>query len=92
MAHTMTEDSSVRPADREKLKAYVKRWQSFKVLLGCAFFHDLLKSQATLGRVLQEDELCVVQAIEAVLKTKKALDKLKIVALEEMPFMKKVLA
>ena len=53
---------------------------------------DLLKSQATLGRVLQEDELCVVRAIEAVLKTKKALDKLKIVALEEMPFMKKVLA
>ena len=58
----MTEDASVKPADKEKLKAYIKKWQDSKVLLGCAFFHDLLKSLATLCKVLQEDELCKMQA------------------------------
>ena len=77
----MTEDSSVKSADREKLKAHVKKWQDFKVLLGCTFFHDLLKSLATLYKVLKEDELCAVRAIEAVSKTKKALPKLATVAL-----------
>ena len=59
----MTEDSSVMPADKANMKAYVKKWQdswSSKVLLGCAFFPDLLKSLATLCKVLQEDELCTV--------------------------------
>ena len=88
----MTEDPSVKPADKEKMKAYVKKWQDSKVLLGCAFFHDLLKSVATLCKVLQEDELCVVRAIEAVFKTKQALDKLKTVEFEQLPSVKKVLA
>ena len=87
-----TEDFSAKSVDREKLKAYVKKWQDSKVLLACAFFHDLLKSLATLCKVLQEHELCVVWATEAVFKTKKALDKLKTVALEEMPSIEKVLA
>ena len=56
----MTEDASVKPADKEKPRAYIKKWQDSKILFGCAFFHDLLKSLATLCKVLQEDELCVV--------------------------------
>ena len=31
-----TEDSSVKPADKAKMKAYVKKWQDLKVLFGCA--------------------------------------------------------
>ena len=88
----MTEDSSVKPADKEKMEVYVKKWQDSKVLLGCAFFHDFLKSLATLCKVLQEDELCTVRATEAVFKTKKALDKLITVQFEELPSVKKVLA
>ena len=56
----MTEDSSVKPANKEKMKAYVKKWQDSKALLGCAFFHDLLKSLATLCKVFQKDKLCTV--------------------------------
>ena len=29
----MTEDSSVMPAGKKKMKAYVKKWQGLKVLL-----------------------------------------------------------
>ena len=87
----MTEDPSVKPADKEKMKAYVKKWQDSKVLLGCAFFHDLLKSVATLCKVLKEDELCVVRAIEAVFKTKQSLDKLKTVEFEQLPSVKRCL-
>ena len=87
----MTEDSSVKPADKEKMKAYVKKWEDSKVLLGCAFFHDLLKSLATPCKVLQEDDLYTVQAIEAVFKTKKALDKVTTVQFEDLPSVKRSL-
>ncbi len=88
----MTEDSSIKAVDRQKLKGYVLKWQNSKILLGCAFFHDLLKPSAILCKVLQEDELCVVRAIESVLKTKKSMDKMKATAFEELPTVKKVLA
>ena len=47
------------------------RWRNSKVILGCAFFHDLLQPVAHLSKVLQQDELCVVGAIEVLMKTKK---------------------
>ena len=59
----MTKDSSVKPADKKKMKARVKKWRDSKVLLGCAFLHALHKSLATLCKVLQEDELFTVRAI-----------------------------
>ena len=37
---------SVKSTDRQKLKGYVLRWSKCKVLLGCAFFHDVLKPVA----------------------------------------------
>jgi hypothetical protein len=88
---TLSQDSSVRPIDREKLKGYVRKWQTVKVVLGCALFFDILKSLGVLCQVLQADELCVVRAIQSVMKTKKALDKLKATALVEYPTVKKVL-
>ena len=42
-------------------------------------------------KVLQEDELCVVRAIESVVKTKRSMDKLRETPLEELPTVKKVL-
>ena len=87
----MTKDISVTPADKAKMKGYVKKWQESKVLLGCAFFRDLLKSLANLCKVLQEGELCTVRAIEAAFKTKRSLDKLATVQFDELPSVKKVL-
>ena len=37
----------------------------------------MLKPLGILSKVLQEDELCIVRAIEAMVKTKKCLDELK---------------
>ena len=88
----LTEDSSTRAVDRQKLKGYILKWQNSKILLGCAVFHDLLKPSAMLCKILQEDELCVVRAIESLLKTKKSMEKLKAAAFEELPTVMKVLA
>ena len=45
-------------------------------VFGCALFHDLLKSAAILCKVLQDDEVCIVRAIEAILKANRANEKL----------------
>ena len=42
------------------------------------------------NKVLQDTEICVYQAIENVMKTKKALDKLKTIPFKELPTIKKV--
>ena len=60
-------------------------------MLGCAFFIDLLKPASVLCKVLQDAEICVYQAIESMMKTKKALDKLKSTPFKELPTVKKVL-
>ena len=89
----MSEDRTFKSADREKrkLKSYVRHWRNFKVLPGCAFFHDLLKLCFILCKVLQADEVCVVRAIELLLKTKKNIDKMKLTNLQDLPTVKKVI-
>ena len=87
----MTEDHSIKSVDRQKLKGYLLKWRDSKFLIGSAFFHDLLKPIAIFSKVLQEDELCLVQAMECVLKVKQSLDKIKVVSFEELPTVKKVL-
>ena len=39
---TLSQDTSVKSLDRQKLKGYVSKWRKSKVLLGCAVFHDVL--------------------------------------------------
>ena len=63
-----------------------------KVLLGCALFYDILKPSATLCKVLQEDEICVVGAIEAIIRTCKGIESIKTKSFEDLPTVKKVLA
>ena len=67
---------SVKAVDKQKINGYILKWRDSKVLLGCAFCNDLLKSTSILCKVLQEDDVCVVQAIESIFKVKKSLDKL----------------
>ena len=61
------------------------------MLLGSAYFCDLLKPSSILCKILQEDDVCVVRAIEAVVKTSKSGDKLKATHFEDLPTVKKVL-
>ena len=49
----MTEDPTVKSADKQKLKGYMLKWRDSKMILGCALFYDLLKPAATLCRILQ---------------------------------------
>lgn len=88
---TLSEDRSVKSADRQKLKGFVLRWRKSKFLLGCAFFHDLLRPVGILCKVLQEDELCIVRTVESFMKTKKALDEIKSKSFEDLATVKKVL-
>ena len=74
LAHltALIEDPRVKSVDKEKLRGYVRKWRDTKMLLGCALFHDVLKPCAVLCKVLQEDEVCVVGAIESLLKTEES--------------------
>lgn len=69
-------EQSTRGAERQALKGYLTKWTKGKVILGCAVFHDILKLVASLSKVLQQQELCIVRAIDVVMKTKSALDSL----------------
>ena len=79
---TLTKDRGIKASDKQKLKGNLLKWTSSKFLLGCAFFHGLLKPIAILCKVLQDGELCVVQAIESILKIKWSMDKTKAASLE----------
>ena len=87
----LSQDKNIKSADRKKLKGYVLRWRKSKVLSGCAFFHDILKPIGILSKILQEDELCIVRVIEAFLKTKKVLDEMKLMNVEDVSTVKTVL-
>ncbi len=88
---SLTEDPTTKSADKQKLKGYCKKWTQSKILLGFALFHDILKPAAILCKVLQSDELCIVGAIESLLRTTAAMEKLKDMQLNEFPSIKKVL-
>ena len=60
------------------------------MLFGCALFHDLLKPAAILCKVLHDDEVCIVGAIEAILKTNRAIEKLTATSFDDLPTVKKV--
>ena len=89
---TLVEDPKVKSNDKAKLCGYLRRWKNFKVLVGCACFSDLLKPANILCKVLQEDELCIVRAIEQIMKTKKNIDKLKKTEFEHLPTVRKILS
>ena len=88
---TLSQQES-RGVERQRLHGYVLKWSKTKLLLGCAVFYDILKPVAVLSKALQEQDLCTVRAIDAVLKAKDALVKLHTTAFEDMPTVKKVLS
>ena len=48
-----------------------------KILVGCAVFSDLLKPASVLSKVLQKDDLCVISAVETILKIKTKIENIK---------------
>lgn len=89
---SLTEDTSVKSVDKQKLKGYIKKWNDGKTLIGCAFFYDLLKPCSIISKALQDEELSVVDVIEALLKTNKSIEKLKSMSLDDFPSVKKVMS
>lgn len=41
---TLTESSSTKAAEKQKLTGYIRKWRECKLLLAYALFHDLLKN------------------------------------------------
>ena len=60
------------------------------MLLGCAYFYDLLRPLSVLCKALQADEVCVVRAMESLLKTGAAIERVRETAVEDLPTLKKV--
>ena len=59
----LSEDKSVRPADRAKLKGYYSKWTDAKYLFGCALFVDLLSPCTTFSKCMQSDEVDILGAL-----------------------------
>lgn len=87
---TLIEDPSTKGADKARLTGYVRRWRSGKMLVACAFFHGILMPAAKLCKALQNDEICVVSAVEAMIDAAKSIRRLETTALEELSTVKKV--
>lgn len=66
-------------------------WKNAKVLLGCGIFFEILKPVGILSKVLQNEEICMYESIESMMKTKKNLEKLKATPYRELPAVKKIL-
>ena len=74
----LVEDLSIKAVDRQRLKGHMLKWKNAKILLECAYFHDLLKPASILCRELLADDVSIVKAIEAILKTAKNMEKSKV--------------
>ena len=61
---TLTEDLTVKASDKQRLKGYILKWCDSKMLIGCGLFHDLLKPSTILCKILQDEEIFVVSAID----------------------------
>ena len=79
----LAEDRSLKPADRAKLKGYNNKWTDAKYLFGCALFVDLLKPCMIFSKCMQSDEVDILGALNALLKTLKETDKLASKPLEQ---------
>ena len=66
-------DTSVKAADKARLKGCLKIWKAPKMLISCAMYSDALKPLSILSLVLQGNEVDIVMSIESTLNSLKAL-------------------
>ena len=83
---------SVKAMDKQRLIGYARKWNNGKLLLGCAMMHDLLEPYAKLCKALQEEEVCVISAVKALLDTANSINSLKSVDFHNLPTVKMVLS
>ena len=81
---TLSEDAAIRSADRSKLKGYYNQWVNVKYLLGCDVFCDLAPG-IILSKVMQYDDLDILQALSSMLRTVKETEKLSTSDLDQWP-------
>ncbi len=87
---TLTQDNSVKPDDKAKLKGYLKRWTAYKVLFGCALYADILKPVSILSLSLQNSDLDIVLGIKNIIKATATLKNLAKQKIEDWPTVKLV--
>ena len=58
-----------KSTDRSKMRGNHNKWVGGKYNLGCALFVDLLKPCFILSKVMQNDNLDVVEALSSVINT-----------------------
>ena len=72
----LIEDKTIKSTDRQKLKGYLLKWRDGRILMGCAFYTDILQSPSFLSLSLQGDNLNIVHGLRHVLKSHQSLKKL----------------
>ena len=82
---TLSEDSSMKPADRAKFKGYLRKWVDAKYLLGCALFINLLTPCSIFSKSMHGDELDILGALTYLLRTVKETNKLNTKPLDQWP-------
>ena len=87
---TLTEDSTLKPDDRQRLKGYLLKWKQPRMLIGCAMYVEALKPVSLLSLSLQKEGADIVTSIENTLKSVKALKSLSELAPVEWPTVKLV--
>ena len=72
----LIEDRTIKSTDRQKLKGYLLKWRDARILIGCAFYTDILQSPSFLSLSLQSDHLDIVHGLRYILKSHQSLKKL----------------
>lgn len=65
----LIEDKTIKSTDRQKLKGYLLKWRDGRILMGCAFYTDILQSPSFLSLSLQGDHLDIVHGLRHILKS-----------------------
>ena len=73
---SISADTSVKGADKARLKGYLTKWQQGKMLIGSAMYIDALNAPSLLSKSLQGDNINIVQCLRNILHAKKSLKNL----------------
>lgn len=73
---SLSQDTTVKSVNRQKLKGYVLKWRNGRIVMGCAMFIDILQSLSLLSLSLQDNNLDMIKGIHGILKSHKFLKKL----------------
>ena len=62
---TLIEDRSIKSTDRQRLKGYLLKWREARMIIASALYTDALKPASLLSLTLQDDDINIVQGIQA---------------------------